>query len=154
MTLALNILWFILGGFVAGLVWLLITVVAFVSIVFAPLGPACLRLAIFTAAPFGRDIVDKRVLDGTESNPATATIRAGLNILWLVLIGWWLALAHIVVGVAYCVTLIGIPFGVQHFKLAGAAWWPVGREVVTTEEARIARTSSAKNAIEARRQRV
>lgn len=126
MTFILNVIWFLIAGWALGLSWLLAAVVACLTIVLTPYAPACLRLAGFTAAPFGKEVIERSV----GADLAGETVRAGLNIIWLVFGGWWLWLFHILWGIGLCITLIGIPFALQAFKIAGAAAWPVGRDVV------------------------
>ncbi|MFT3728612.1 MAG: YccF domain-containing protein [Terricaulis sp.] len=140
MTLILNIIWFIFGGAVSAFTWLIAGIVCCITIVLIPCAPMCWRFALFTAFPFGREAIDRRLLQG----PASALDEAGAvvgNVLWLIFGGWWNALAHVFYGLALCVTLIGIPFGLQMFKLAGLAWWPFGKEIVDSEVARRARTA-------------
>ncbi len=122
MRLILNILWFIFGsGFVLAIGYGFAALICFALIVTIPFGVAAMRLAVYSLWPFGRTIVDRR----------DAGVGSGIaNILWLVLFGWWIALAHITTGVAQCVTIIGIPFGIANFKLVPAALWPLGREIV------------------------
>ncbi len=122
MRLILNILWFIFGsGFLLGIGYAFAALICFALIVTIPFGVAAWRLAIYSLWPFGRTVVDRR----------DAGLASGLaNILWLVLAGWWIALAHITAGIAQCVTIIGIPFGIANFKLVPAALWPLGREIV------------------------
>lgn len=122
MTLLLNILWFILGGFISGAAWILAGLLLAITIVGLPWTPAAFRMASFSAWPFGRKVVDRD--DGAVS--------LLLNILWLVLAGWWLALQHIVLAAGLAVTIIGIPFAWQHVKLAILALTPVGKDVVRT----------------------
>jgi len=128
MRVILNLLWLIFGGgIVLGLGYAVAALVCFVLIVTIPFGVASLRLAYYSLWPFGRTLVAK----------PGAGIGSGLaNILWVVLAGWWLALTHIVTGVTLCLTVIGIPFGIANFKLVPAAFWPLGREVVDTEDLR------------------
>lgn len=119
--LILNVLWFIFFGWALALAYLLAALISFILIITIPFGVASLRLAIYSAWPFGRTIVD---------DPG-AGIASGLaNIVWLILFGWWIALAHIAAGIAQCVTIIGIPFGIANFKLVPAALWPLGRDIV------------------------
>ncbi|MFC7534119.1 YccF domain-containing protein [Actinoplanes sp. GCM10030250] len=122
MRLILNVLWFIFGsGFVLALGYGLAALICFLLIVTIPFGVASLRLAVYALWPFGRTIVDR----------PGANVPSGIaNIVWLLVAGWWIALAHIVAGVAQCVTIIGIPFGIANFKLVPAALWPLGREIV------------------------
>jgi uncharacterized membrane protein YccF (DUF307 family) len=108
MYLLLNILWFVFGGFLSGLAWLLAGVVLAITVVGMPWTPAAWRIAGFSFAPFGRRVVD------IDDRP-TSTL---LNIVWFVFAGWWLALHHVVIAAAQAVTIIGIPFAWQHVKLA------------------------------------
>ncbi|SCL44538.1 Uncharacterized membrane protein YccF, DUF307 family [Micromonospora citrea] len=119
---ALNVLWLVFGG---GLVlaagYGIAALICFVLVITIPFGVASLRLAVYSLWPFGRTVVAR----------PDAGVASGLaNVLWVVLAGWWLALSHILAGIALCVTIIGIPFGVANFKLVPAAFWPLGREVV------------------------
>ncbi|MDG4827403.1 YccF domain-containing protein [Asanoa sp. WMMD1127] len=122
MRLILNVLWFIFGsGFLLAIGYGLAALICFALVVTIPFGVAALRLARYSLWPFGRTIV---------SRPEAGLPSGVANILWVVLAGWWLALAHILAGIAQCVTIIGIPFGVANFKLVPAAFWPLGREIV------------------------
>ena len=121
MTLLLNILWFILGGWISTLLWLLSGLLLAVTVVGLPWAPAAFRIAGFTAAPFGREAVS-RVDNGD--------VDMVLNLVWLIFAGWWLALHHLVLAVMLAVTLIGIPFAIQHLKLALISLAPVGKAVV------------------------
>ena len=120
MRLLLNVLWFIFGGWISGTLWLLAGCLLAVTIVGLPWTPAAFRIAGFSYWPFGRIVIDRD--DGIGSGC--------LNILWLVLAGWWLALHHLVLAVGLAVTIIGIPFAWQHVRLAGLALTPVGKAVV------------------------
>lgn len=129
LTLILNILWFLFGGFLAGLGWLLAALILAITVVGLPWAPAAVRIAGFAAFPFGRRVVSREELTGRE-DLGTGPTGLVLNIIWIVFAGWWLAIGHISIGVAQCLTIIGIPFGWQHFKLAVLALAPVGKEVV------------------------
>ncbi|MFI5841502.1 YccF domain-containing protein [Catenuloplanes sp. NPDC051500] len=122
----LNVLWVIFGsGFLLAIGYGFAALICFALIVTIPFGVAAWRLAIYSLWPFGRTIVPKR----------GAGLASGLaNVLWLVLAGWWLALSHIMAGIALCLTIIGIPFGIANFKLVPAALWPLGQEVVDLDE--------------------
>jgi len=124
----LNVLWFIFGsGFVLALGYGIAAIICFALIVTIPFGVASLRLASYALWPFGRTLVSK----------PGAGVPSGLaNIVWVVVAGWWLALAHILAGIAQCVTIIGIPFGIANFKLVPAAFWPLGREIVEIDRPR------------------
>ena len=128
MRLLGNILWFVFGGgIIAGLSWLLTGLVLTITVVGIPFAVAAFRIAGFAAFPFGRELVDARMV-GEER-----ILGTGLsNLLWIVLAGIWLTIGHVVVGVALCLTLIGIPFGLAHFKLASVSFAPLGKRVVST----------------------
>jgi uncharacterized membrane protein YccF (DUF307 family) len=120
MRLLLNILWFILGGWISGTAWILAGVILAITIIGLPWTPSAFRMAGFSYWPFGKTIVDR--------DPGVTSVL--LNILWLVLAGWWLALHHILLAAGLAVTIIGIPFAWQHVKLAMLALTPVGKAVV------------------------
>jgi len=120
MRLLLNVLWFVLGGWISGTLWILAGAVLAITVVGLPWTPAAFRIASFSYWPFGRMVVDRD--NGVGSGC--------LNILWLVLAGWWLALHHILLAAALAVTIIGIPFALQHVKLAILSLTPVGKGVV------------------------
>ncbi len=124
-----NILWFLCGGLWSGLLWYLAGVLMALSIVGLPWARACFLLGRFTLWPFGRELVDRRQLTGRD-DLGTGTLGLVGNILWFVLIGWTLAVSHLVSALACAVTIIGIPFAVQHLKLAVASLCPIGKEVL------------------------
>ena len=125
MTLILNILWFIFGGFLAWLEWILLGCLLFITVVGIPFGYAAFRIARFAAFPFGKELVDARDI-GEQRIVGTSLA----NFLWIILAGIWLAISHIFAGIALCVTIIGIPFGFAHFRLAGVCFAPLGKVVV------------------------
>jgi uncharacterized membrane protein YccF (DUF307 family) len=105
--------------------------------------------------PFGKEVVHVRELDGRGVDGVTAvtgTIGIIFNVLWAVTFGVVLCLSYILGGILCCLTLIGIPFGLQTFKLAGISLWPVGRRVVSIELADVARRNNAAEAFDRRRQ--
>ncbi|MFI4976051.1 MAG: YccF domain-containing protein [Caulobacterales bacterium] len=129
MALLLNILWFIFGGFISGLAWLLAGVILAITIIGLPWSSAAFRIASFSFAPFGRQVVSRSAWQG-RSDLGSGSLGCLLNVIWFVLAGWWLALHHIALGIVQCVTVIGIPFGFQHFKLAAISLAPVGKAIV------------------------
>jgi uncharacterized membrane protein YccF (DUF307 family) len=151
LAIALNLLWLVLGGgFVAGLLWVLAALLMFISIVGIPWGRAAFTIAFFTFWPFGMEAVSRRDLQGSE-DIGTGPLGFVGNVIWFVLAGWWLALAHLVAGVMLCFTLIGIPFGIAHFKLAGLSLAPIGKEIVPKEVAAAARRDAAASYVAERR---
>jgi uncharacterized membrane protein YccF (DUF307 family) len=128
MRLLMNLLWFVLGGWVSFLLWMLAGVVLAITIVGLPWAQAAFRIAGFSAWPFGRAVVD-RAANG-RGDLGTGSLGFLLNILWFVFGGWYLALSHIVLMLGLAVTIIGIPFAIQHFKLAIISLAPVGKRVI------------------------
>ncbi len=126
MRLLLNIVWFVLCGLWLAIGYAIAALICFVLIVTIPFGLAALRIAVFALWPFGRTVVRRA--------DAGAASAIG-NVLWLILCGWWLALAHLITGVLLCVTLIGIPLGLANFKLIPISLLPLGREIVPTDQA-------------------
>lgn len=118
MSIVGNILWFVFGGILSGLCWYLVGLLWCISIVGIPVGLQCFKLGRVSFFPFGKDIV--------LSNKTSSLL---LNILWLIFGGIELAIAHISIGISLCITIIGIPFGMQHFKLAKLALLPFGAEI-------------------------
>ncbi|HEV2361999.1 MAG TPA: YccF domain-containing protein [Acidimicrobiales bacterium] len=127
MRLVLNVLWLVLSGLWLALAYVLLGLVMCVLIVTIPFGIASFRLAGFVIWPFGRALVP-RADKGTAS-----TIG---NVLWFIFAGFWMAVFHIVTGLALCLTVIGIPLGLGNFKLAAAAIAPLGKVVVPTSDPR------------------
>lgn len=138
-----NFLWFILGGVFMGLGWWLAGLLAFVSIIGIPWGRACFVIGNFTFFPFGKEAIDREELSG-ERDMGTGSLGVVGNIVWFLLAGWWLAIGHVMSAIACFVTIIGIPFGIQHLKLAGIALAPIGKTIVTKELAEAARSDKAK----------
>ncbi|WP_432700917.1 YccF domain-containing protein [Kluyvera cryocrescens] len=144
MRTVLNILNFVLGGFLTTLGWLIATLFSIVLIITLPLTRSCWEITKLSLLPYGNEAVH---VDELEPGAKSSVMNAGgtlLNIIWLVLFGWWLCLTHIMAGIAQCVTIIGIPVGIANFKIAAIALWPVGRRVVPVEVARAAREANAR----------
>jgi uncharacterized membrane protein YccF (DUF307 family) len=129
--LILNILWFILGGWLSGSLWILAGVLLAITVVGLPWAMAAFRIAGFSYWPFGRQVVSRAELS-RRGDLGTGPVGLLLNILWFIFGGWYLAIHHIVLGIGLCVTIIGIPFGLQHLKLAIISLAPVGKAVVET----------------------
>ena len=104
MIFILNILWFVLGGFIAGLAWILAGIIMAITIVGLPFVPTCFRLARYTFWPFGYDIVSRDQLTG-QSDIGTGAIGTIGNIIWFVFAGWWLALMHISAAIALTISI-------------------------------------------------
>ena len=126
MRTLLNIIWFVLSGFWMFLGYVAAGVLLCILILTIPWGIASFRIGAYALWPFGRTIVDK----------PTAGVGSFLgNVVWVVLAGWWLAIGHILTGVAMCITIIGIPLGIASFKLVPVSLMPLGKEIVRIDEA-------------------
>lgn len=141
MALILNILNFILGGFIVTLGWLLATLLSAVLVVTLPYSRSCWEITKMSLMPFGNDIIHVKYLE--PKSAVLNTLGSVLNIVWFILFGWWLCLVHIFVGIAQCVSIIGIPTGLAHFKLVPISLLPVGQRVVPKDIAKLARQHAA-----------
>ena len=117
-----NILWFVLAGVWLAIGYAVAGLVLCITIIGIPFGVQAFKLAAFALWPFGRHVVRRPEPGGC--------LEVGFNVVWLVLFGWEIFLVHLVAGALLCITVIGIPFGVQAFKLSALALWPFGRDVV------------------------
>jgi len=124
MRLVLNIIWLVFAGFWMALLYTFAALICFVLIITIPFGIAALRIAAFALWPFGRTVI-RRPTAGVASDIG--------NILWILLCGWWLALAHLVTGIVLCLTIIGIPLGLANFKLIPISLLPLGSEIVPVD---------------------
>ena len=127
MRLLLNLIWLVFGGLVLAFGYAVVALVMFVLLITIPFGIASARIALFCLWPFGRTIIRRA--------DAGAGSLVG-NVIWFVLAGWWLALGHLISGIAMCLTIIGIPLGLANFKLIPVSLTPFGREIVDLDQAR------------------
>ncbi|NLS11877.1 YccF domain-containing protein [Vibrio sp. SM6] len=135
-----NLIWLLCGGFFMGLAWWFFGLLAFISIIFIPWGRACFVLGNFSFWPFGYEAISRDELTN-QTDIGTSPLGVIGNIIWFIFAGIWLAIGHILSAVACFVTIIGIPFALQHLKLAAISLAPIGKTVVTKEEAAAARYS-------------
>ncbi len=124
-----NFLWFILGGVFMGISWWLVGVLAFVSIVGIPWAKSCFVIGSFSFFPFGKEVVSRKVLT-QKDDIGTGVLGFVGNVIWFFMAGIWLAIGHVGSALACFITIIGIPFGIQHLKLAVIALAPIGMSVV------------------------
>jgi len=128
MRLILNLIWLILCGWWMAILYVMAGIICFILfflIITIPFGIAAFRIASYVIWPFGRSIVMRR--------------EAGIgsligNIIWIILIGWWLALGHLTSGIALCLTIIGIPLGLADFKMIPISLIPLGVRIVPSDE--------------------
>ena len=114
-----NIFWLLLGGLVLGIMWALAGLLCCVTIIGIPFGVQCFKIAGLVLSPFGKEI------EG-GGGPGSCL----MNVVWILLFGWELFLSSVAVGLVYCVTIVGIPLGLQSFTLARLALFPFGSAVV------------------------
>ena len=122
MNLLGNLIWLIFGGLIIAIEYLIGSLVLMITIVGIPFGIQTLKMAALALWPFGRET---RV-----HSRASGCLYILMNILWLVTGGLWIAITHAFFGALLCITIIGIPFGLQHFKLTAIALSPFGRDIV------------------------
>lgn len=118
MRLLGNILWLILGGLALAIGWAIIGLVLCVTIIGIPLGVQAFKMAELTLTPFGKSVV---------YGGGVGSLL--VNLVWLVLAGMWMAIGYLIAGLLNCMTIIGIPFGIQSFKMAKLALWPFGTQI-------------------------
>ena len=117
-----NIFWLILGGILIALIYYMVGLLMCITIIGIPFGIQLFKLGSYAMWPFGHQMVDK------PNEPGCVSIV--MNLIWI-LTGWWeIALLHVVCGLLFCITIVGIPFGVQHFKMALASIFPFGKEIL------------------------
>jgi uncharacterized membrane protein YccF (DUF307 family) len=141
-----NFLWFILGGIFMGISWWIMGLICFISIIGIPWGKACFVIGQFTFFPFGKEAISRKELYQTEDIGTSGFGVIG-NIIWFLLFGLWLAIGHIMSAVFCFFTIIGIPFGIQHLKLAGIALFPIGLTIVDKEVASEVRVQNAREKV-------
>lgn len=118
----LNILWLLFGGLVVAVEYALSSLVLMLTVVGIPFGLQTMKLAVLALWPFGKKVV--------YSNGSDGCLSLGMNILWILVGGFSICLTHLALGLFLCITIVGIPFGMQHFKMASLALTPFGKNIV------------------------
>lgn len=122
MSLLANLIWLVFGGIIIAVEYLISSLLLMVTIVGIPFGIQTMKLAALALWPFGKETRLK-----TSDSGCLSTL---MNIIWICIGGIWISLTHVLFGILFTITIIGLPFGLQHFKLAGLALTPFGREIV------------------------
>ena len=122
MSIFMNILWLLLGGIFTAVEYIASSLAMMITIIGIPFGLQTLKLGLLALCPFG-----KRIETTPEAGGCLSII---MNIIWILIGGIWISLTHLLFGIVLCITIIGIPFGRQHFKLAGLALSPFGKHIV------------------------
>ena len=116
-----NLIWFLLGGFLLGLGWIIAGILWCITIIGIPFGVQLFKLGTYALWPFGRDLVNG------PNEPGCVSVL--MNLIWI-LCGWWeIAILHFTFGLLFCLTIVGIPWGLQHFKMAIATVFPFGKTI-------------------------
>ena len=129
LSVLLNLLWIVFGGLWMAAARMIAAVVMAITIIGLPWTRAAFNIAVYTLLPFGQKAVSRAEYYG-QHDIGTGPLGVLGNVLWLVLAGWWLALAHLITAIMLAITIIGIPFAWAHVKLAGLALWPIGKVIV------------------------
>jgi len=128
-SLLLNILWIVLGGFWMAVGWLIAAVLMAITIIGIPWARAAVTIAGYALFPFGQRAISREIVTG-RSDIGTGPLGVIGNIIWFILAGWWLALGHLGTALLMAITIVGLPFAWAHLKLAGIALWPIGKTIV------------------------
>ena len=128
LSVLLNLLWIIFGGLWMAAGWMIAAVVMAITIIGMPWTRAAFNIAVYTLLPFGQKAVSRAAYGHNDIGTGPLGILG--NVLWFVLAGWWLALAHLITAIMLAITIVGIPFAWAHVKLAGLALWPIGKMIV------------------------
>lgn len=117
-----NIIWFLFGGVFIAIEYFISSLLMFITIIGIPFGIQTFKLGLLALWPFGKEVVYR--------NKESSFLWTLMNIIWFFIGGIWISLTHIIFGIIFSITIIGIPFGKQHFKLASIALTPFGREII------------------------
>ena len=117
-----NVIWLIFGGIIISVEYLISSILLMATIIGIPFGIQTLKLAVLALWPFGSEI--------RESSTNSGCLSSVMNILWIFIGGIWISLTHVLFGILFAITIVGIPFAMQHFKLAGLALTPFGKEII------------------------
>ena len=129
LSLLLNLLWIVFGGLWMAAGWMIAALIMAITIIGLPWTRAAFNIGVYTLLPFGQKAVSRAEYYG-HHDLGTGPLGLLGNVLWLVLAGWWLALAHLITAIMLAIAIIGIPFAWAHLKLAGLALWPIGKVIV------------------------
>lgn len=122
MSILMNIIWILFGGICIAVEYVVASLGMMVTIIGIPFGIQTLKLSLLALCPFGKEI--------QTAPQASGCLSVIMNIIWILIGGIWISLSHLLFGVVFCITIIGIPFGMQHFKLAKLALTPFGKTII------------------------
>ena len=127
-SVLLNLLWILFGGLWMAAGWVIAAIIMALTIIGLPWTRAAFNIAVYTLLPFSQKAVSRAAYGHNDIGTGPLGILG--NVLWFVLAGWWLALAHLITAIMLAITIVGIPFAWAHVKLAGLALWPIGKMIV------------------------
>jgi uncharacterized membrane protein YccF (DUF307 family) len=127
MKTILNLIWLVLCGFWMAIAYVVAGIICCILIITIPFGIASFRIAALALWPFGKKVVER---------PTAGAASMIGNVIWLIFAGIWLAIGHVLTGIALCITIIGIPLGIANFKLIPVSLMPLGKEIVSTDDPR------------------
>ncbi len=127
-SILMNLLWLFFGGWTTALSWFLASLIMVISIVGIPWARAAFNIGLLTLWPFGSRVVSRKALRH-RGDLGTGLLGFVGNVLWFVFAGWWLALMHLFLSIFFVITIIGIPFALQHLKLARISLNPIGKAI-------------------------
>lgn len=142
-----NIIWFLCGGIIMALLWALAGVFMVLTIIGIPWARACFTIAQFNLCPFRRELINRKALTGKDDLGTGALGLIG-NVVWFLFAGWWLAICHVIAACVNAVTIIGIPFALQHIKLAAISLAPIGKTIVKKHLAEAAQMKDAQTELD------
>lgn len=128
MNIILNLLWLFLGGWTSAVSWFMSSLLMAISIIGIPWARASFNIGLLTLWPFGSKVVDRKNISGADIGTGAWGFIG--NIFWFLFCGWWLVLVHLALALALGITIIGIPFAIQHLKLASISFAPIGKSIV------------------------
>ena len=121
MSILGNIIWFVFGGVLIFLEYIVSGLLMCVTIIGIPFGVQCFKLSLLGLTPFGTSV--------TEGEAGSGCLNVLMNIIWILIGGIWISLTHLILGILFGITIVGIPFAKQHFKLASLALTPFGKKI-------------------------
>lgn len=133
-----------------GLLWWVFGILAYISIIGIPWGKSCFVIGQFTFFPFGKEAISRKELN-QKDDIGTGALGVLGNVIWCIFAGLWLAISHLVFAFLYFITVIGIPFGIQHVKLAGVSLFPIGKKIVPKQVAAAARKANVEKFMNSKR---